>query len=175
MTAKLSPRFSCWNPTLSITTNVKCTIEQRWLLRQPRFGAANTADIFKGTKWWQIVVPNNWTCFGKFRDKPALLIGWLWYTLLAVQAYNLKAPNLARKHTNCTISLQERHPPTPFLHTEHLAQPLSKSIVQIVIKHKIYHSHSIYHKVYFQMWSHAGFDLWWPWEVNDLGWQKHTI
>jgi len=40
-----------------------------------------------------------------------------WFTLLAVQTYNLNSSYL-RKHTNCTISLQERHFPTPLRHIE---------------------------------------------------------
>ena len=85
----------------------------------------------KGAKWWcRVVVPNNQTCFWNFRMAkllgcslppgcgPATLpILWHWFTLLAVPAYNLSSKLPTQTH-NCTISLQERHLPSPLRHTE---------------------------------------------------------
>ena len=49
--------------------------------------------------------------------KPTLPFGWHCFTLRAVQFYNLSL-NFPRKHTYCTISLQERHFPTLLRHTK---------------------------------------------------------
>jgi len=50
----------------------------------------------------------------KLSTKPTLPIRWFRCTLLAAQSLQPEwALNYPRKHTNCTISLQERDLPTP--------------------------------------------------------------
>jgi len=46
--------------------------------------------------------------------------GWLWFTLLAVQAYNLSS-KLATQAHQLHYSLQERHFPTPLRHAKKTA------------------------------------------------------
>ena len=64
--------------------------------------------------WLQMLV-HRWTKGNSM--KFTLPIGWLWFTLLAVQTYNLSS-TLATQTHQLHYPLQERHFPTPLRHRE---------------------------------------------------------
>ena len=113
-----------------MTANVKCIglPFNKGDFYENHVAGPHPPDIFRGEMVVIVVVPNNYTCFWNFRAAKLLsfpLVAGLprclpsgtdsFYLQFQLTIWALYYP---RKHINCTISLQERHLPTPLRHTE---------------------------------------------------------